>query len=249
MRRIDYPRRKWAGATDVVVVDANSLAAGLGTSNGTTKAYPALLPSTAPLAGTGVVVQNRSESGRSIVTLGTAPSTLQGTRAAAVAAMVAGKRNLLITHEVVNELTQNGNNVDTTMTGLWQFLTDIRADATAAGKQMQALLLTCEIGRTSALSEPALLDRIEAVKECNRRIRVGYRQYVEYLGDMAWEYPWKGIEDAGDYSAAAFAAVNAVLPIWTRNDGGPLDYLHYGDYGQAYRTKIISRYLKRIRRT
>jgi hypothetical protein len=246
MRPHPIKRRVWAGATDVVVVDANSLAAGLGTSNGTTKAYPALLPSLAPLSGTGTTVQNRSESGRSIVTLGTAPSTLQGTRAAAVAAMAPGKRNLLITHEVVNELTQNGNNVGTTMNALWQFLTDIRADATAAGKQMQVLLLTCEIGRTSALAEPALLARIEAVKECNMRIRAEYRKYAEFLGDMAWEHPWRAIEDGGDYSAAAFAAVNAALPIWTRNDGGPLDYLHYGDYGQTYRAAIIARYLRQV---
>lgn len=243
-----YPRQRWANGTMKVIVHANSIGAGTGSSNMATKAYPPRLKVYAPVLGTDIVVENRSVAGQSIITKGTAPSTLVATMSTAVVPNLATDRpNLVIVHELVNELVQNSNNVSTAVNGLWTYCDNLKAAAASAGAKVQILLLTVEAGRAGTQTDAQILARNNAAKACNVRLRNEFRQHADYLCDMARHWPWSAIEAGGDYSAAVFAAYNSQTNLWTKSDGTAIDYLHYGDVGYDYRAQLIARALMRVR--
>lgn len=239
MRR-SYPRLLPSSSLKIIW-DGNSIGYGTGTSDPTTKAPSARLADYAPIAGSGVTVANIAVAGQSVITLGTAPSTMVArVSTALVPQLAAGKLNLVICHEDVNELVQNSNNVTTAINGWKSYTAAIRAGAASAGKQVQIMRLTAEAGRASTQTDAQIIARNACRKAINDIVRRDFRAMgFDYLCDIARMYPYAQIEDADDYSAAAFAVWNARLGFWNKDDGQGIDYLHQGNAGSAYKALLV----------
>jgi|GEM_PF-6722948 len=251
MRRLlGVPRYKITGANLKIIWDGNSIGYGTGSSNPATKAPSARLGLYAPLQGLSVPVSNIAVAGQSLITLGTAPSTMVGRISGNLApALAAGRLNVVVCHEMVNELVMNSNNVTTTINGWKTYATNVRAAAAAAGKQVQLMLLTTEAGRAGTQTDAQIIARNAARKQCNEIIRRDFRTMgFDYVVDVARMYPFSRIEDADDYSASAFAAWNAQLSLWTKSDASAIDYLHYGDVGSDYKAQLVAPAFRRLRK-
>ncbi len=92
-----------------VLVHGNSLAAGVGASSAANY-WPAQMNAQSPFAGKGIIVENHGVGGQSI-SVDAGNGTMMTSGPSAIDAnLVAGKTNILIAHEIINEIKVNGFN-------------------------------------------------------------------------------------------------------------------------------------------
>lgn len=239
-----YPRASLISDACKIIVHSNSLSYGVGSSSNAAR-WPDVAATLAPLQGSGITIVNNSVSAQSISTLGTAPSTMMGTAAAAVDNVLdPAKLNVLVAWEGINELTQNGINAAACLASYEAYFAARRAAATAAGARLWIIVGTSTPAQSASLSNSQMIARNEAFKAVNAALRDNYRALgADDCCDVAGAEPFDTIFRNGDYSAAAFRAAR----VYTRSDGAADDNIHFGDAGYRITAHAFAHAFKRVR--
>lgn len=245
MTRPTYPRAVISAANVKVLGHGNSLMAGVGASSPSTY-WLARMAGLAPFAGKGITVENHGVGGMSIAT-DVGAGTMMATAAAAIDAnLAAGKINILVIHEGINEPKGNGYNGTSTHNSWKAYCLARKAAAAAAGKILRIVTMTT----TPAGADPtgggqtAINTRMASIVVFNNLMRQQYRDYADVLCDVAAHPPFAAMYAANDWTQAAFVASGA----YARSDGTADDYTHLGDAGYLKMAYPAARAMCRVRK-
>jgi hypothetical protein len=240
-----YPRAPVSSSALKIIVHANSLGFGAGTSS-TNKRWPSVMNTLAPLAGKGISISNVSVAGMGIVT-NSGAGTMTATAPSSVDPLLdPAKLNVLFIHEFINELKGNSNNVNAAMSA-WAAYCQARrtAAANAGAKLFIVTMTTTPAGAAPAGQGQSWVDaRMAAIRGCNESMRRNYRGYADLLIDMAAVEPFASMYAANVWTPAAFQASG----LWAMSDGSADDYTHFGDSGYALMAAVAARAIPRIRK-
>lgn len=235
-----YPRAPIASAGMKIIVHANSIGFGAGTTS-TSKRWSAVMNTLQPLAGKGLTISNVSVAGMGIAT-NSGAGTMMATAPTSVDPLLDPTRlNVLMIHEFINELKGNNFNATAAMNSWATYCAARRtAAATAGAKLFIITMTTTPAGEAPAGQGQAWVNsRMASIADCNERMRKGYRAYADMLIDIAAAEPFRSMYVANDWTPAAFVASG----LW-----GAEDLTHFGDSGHAIKAAVIARAISRIRR-
>lgn len=243
MRRTTQRYHTLDSATTKIIVHGNSYTAGLGASplpasrwTNVAQALPALK---------GVPIDNRGVSAQTIRTLGHGtPSTMMQTGPSQVdAQLVAGKLNILVAWEGVNEYAQNGLDPDAVFDAYREYCLARRAAAAAAGKRLYIIVGDTTPGRSSTGTNPDSVTRNLGRARTNFLLRTGYQEFSDQYHPINDYEPFATLFRNGTFTVPEFQASG----WWVRSDLGATDYSHFGNLGYAGLAQIWSYAFTRIR--
>ncbi|KQP36136.1 hypothetical protein [Pseudorhodoferax sp. Leaf274] len=246
MRRIDYPRAPVTSAAMVIHGHGNSIMAGASASD-TSMWWMAQMATMDPLAGKGITINNRGVGGQSIATerAGYEGLMMSVTAPSAIDAnLVAGKINVLICSEFVNELAANGYNGAAAHASWKTYCLARKAAAASAGRTLR--IITCTTQPFGSVSAPqATVDsRMAQLIIANNLMRQSYREYADVLCDIAAHGAFGAMYGANVWTQAAFVAAGVYAP----SNGSSIDYLHPGNSGHTIIARCAARAITRVRR-
>lgn len=249
MKMLAPARWQYTSANTKIIAHGNSYTRGIGSgASDSAHTWPALCAGFYPLAGTGLAVDNQGVNGQSLVTLGSAPSTMLGTGPTAVdARTVAGRLNILIVWEGQNELAQNGQNAANCFAAHATYIAARRAAAQAAGKKLWIIVTTMWQGYSP--SGPADTRARGVIKQAvNNELRARYREIgANQLMDMGALWPYGDFYQRDTWLQSEY--INTTYQgagVWDRSDATPDDYSHPGDSGQSLNAQYFARALARV---
>jgi lysophospholipase L1-like esterase len=238
-----YPRAKLVAATSKWLVAGNSVADGQGTSSDSMR-WSAVVTTLAPLAGTGITLDNRAVPGMSIKTnAGAGTMVLQAPTI--INAMDATRENYLILQEGVNDPKVTGFVPSVTLAAWDELCTLYREGAKAKGAKLHIILCTTPPAGSipSGENQAYVNTRMACITETNTRLRRDYRRYADQLVDFAALPIFAAMTAANVWDDAAFIASG----LYGQNNGLPMDKTHMGNAGHAYMAAGLAKEIKRIR--
>lgn len=235
-----------------VLAVGNSIIYGQGASDRATTCWVKLLENVAPLAGTGITVQNNGVGGNTIAAPKPGYSSMTARLATDVNALDVSKLNVVICGEFTNEIgavmANTGNGADGALAhSVWvTYFNAFRAAAKAKGAQVRMITVTTIPAGAPRNADAAALAYALDINEngykvANTIMRNTWRSYADGIIDTAAVPEFAALFNNSTYTAPVLEAT-----LLYRQPSNVYDGYHPGDTGYAKMVTAAPQPMRRV---